>query len=30
MFEEDMLEAKKVIFKKPIFEDDFPERGMKA
>ena len=26
----DMLEAKKVVFLKPIFEDDFVERGMKA
>lgn len=30
MFEVDMLEARKVIFLKPIHEDDFPERGMKA
>jgi len=28
--QEDMLIAKKIIFKKPIFEDDFPERGMTA
>ena len=26
----DMVEAKKVVFLKPIFEDDFVERGMKA
>ena len=25
-----MLEAIRVIFLKPIFEDDFPDRGMKA
>lgn len=29
-FDENMLEAVKVIFLKPIFEDDFPNRGMKA
>lgn len=27
---EDILDAVKVQFLKPIFEDDFPERGMKA
>ncbi len=26
----DMVEAKKVVFMKPIFEDSFVERGMKA
>lgn len=26
----DMIEAKKVLFLKPIFEEDFAERGMKA
>lgn len=26
----DMVEAKKVVFLKPIFEDSFVERGMKA
>lgn len=30
MFYDDMIEATKVVFLKPIFEDDFPERGMKA
>lgn len=30
MFTDKMLFAKKVVFLKPIFEDDFPERGMKA
>lgn len=30
IFNENMLEAIKVQFLKPIFEDDFPERGMKA
>lgn len=30
LFNLDMIEAKKVIFLKPIFEDDFPEKGMKA
>lgn len=26
----EMLEAQKVVFKKQIFEEDFPEKGMKA
>ncbi len=26
----DLIDAIKVQFKKPIFEDDFPEKGMKA
>jgi len=30
IFDIDRIEAIKVIFKKPIFEDDFPEKGMKA
>lgn len=30
LFDLEMVEAKKVIFLKPIFEDDFPEKGMKA
>jgi len=30
MFSVDMVDAVKVQFLKPIFEDDFPERGMKA
>jgi hypothetical protein len=30
MFKLDMVDAIKVQFLKPIFEDDFPEKGMKA
>lgn len=30
LFDLDMIEAKKVVFLKSIFEDDFPEKGMKA
>lgn len=30
LFDLEMVEAKKVIFLKTIFEDDFPEKGMKA
>jgi len=30
IIKENMLEAIKVVFIKPIFENDFPERGMKA
>lgn len=30
LFNLNRIEAVKVQFKKPIFEDDFPERGMKA
>lgn len=30
LFDLDMIKAKCVIFKKPIFEDDFPEKGMMA
>lgn len=30
LFDINMIEAKKIVFIKPIFEDDFPEKGMKA
>lgn len=30
MITADMVEAKKVIFLKPICEEDFPEKGMTA
>jgi hypothetical protein len=30
LFDLNMIEAKKVVFLNPIFEDDFPDKGMKA
>jgi len=30
LFNLNIIEAKKVVFLGPIFEDDFPEKGMKA